>query len=109
MYDMISSLQKMIKRKRLEVPRKTKIHREEMSVQERMEEIMAGLKNHSGRHSFTDLYAGPDREHIVTTFLAVLELMKKRKITCRQENNFADFMIYQTPVEEQINAARIYH
>lgn len=109
LYDMISSLQKLIKRRRLEVPRKTKIHREEMSVQERMEEIMARLRNNSGQHSFTALYDSPDREHIVTTFLAMLELMKKRKIVCRQENNLTDIMIYQAEVGDQVHAAQIHH
>lgn len=94
-YDMISALQKLVKRKQLEVPRKTKIQRQEISIKDRMDEIIKDLDQSYGRKAFRDFYDSSDREHIVTTFLAVLELMKKRMIVCEQEGNFADIIIYR--------------
>ncbi|HEX6923009.1 MAG TPA: segregation/condensation protein A [Bacillales bacterium] len=94
-YDMIASLQKLARRKQLEIPKKTKIHRQEISIKDRMGEVMAALDEAYGRKTFYDFYSGAEREEVVTTFLAVLELMKKRMVSCRQEGNFADIMIYK--------------
>lgn len=95
-YDMVSSLQKLVKRKLLKVPRKTRVHRQEISIQERMNEILSKLDKPFKRKTFLDFYGeAPDRESVVTTFLAVLELMKKRMIVCEQEGNFADIVIYK--------------
>lgn len=101
-YDMVSSLQKLVKRKLLKVPRKTRIHRQEISMQERMNEIMSALGKPFERKTFYDFYVSedPGREHVVTTFLAVLELMKKRMIVCEQQGNFADIVIYKKEAGE---------
>ncbi|HEU5138966.1 MAG TPA: segregation/condensation protein A, partial [Bacillales bacterium] len=95
-YDMISALQKLARRKQLEVPKTTKIERQEISIKDRMNEVMAVLDQAYGKKTFYDFYDGADREQTVTTFLAVLELMKKGMVSCRQEGNFADIMIYKT-------------
>lgn len=109
LYEMISSLQKLVKRKRLQVPRKTRIRHEETSIQDRMEEIMVELESHDGRRELTALYGHTDREYIVTTFLAVLELMKKRRIVCRQAHNFTEIKLYRTEAEELIHATQGHH
>lgn len=93
-YDMISALQKLVKRKWLEVPRKTRIHRQEVSIKDRMNEILDVLEKSFGRKTFYEFYVDANREQVVTTFIAVLELMKKHKVVCEQESNFADIMIY---------------
>lgn len=95
LYDMLSALHKLVKRKQLRVPRQTKLQRREISVQSRMEEIMAALNESSGRKSFFEFYSSPDRTVIVTTFLAMLELMKNQQITCEQEDNFKNIVIYR--------------
>lgn len=43
--------------------------------------------------NFYDLFPYDDREQIVVTFLALLELMKRNEIIVEQENNFADLYI----------------
>lgn len=100
-YNMLSALQKLVRRKMLTVPRNTKIHRQEISIQDRMDEIMKMLIHRRRKTTFYDLYvkAGPEREQVVTTFLAVLELMKKRMVTCEQEGNFANILIH--PMQEE--------
>ena len=43
--------------------------------------------------SFESLFPYYDREHIVITFLAILELLKRNAILVEQENNFAELFI----------------
>ncbi|HET7521825.1 MAG TPA: segregation/condensation protein A [Bacillales bacterium] len=100
-YDMISALQKLVKRIQLEVPKQTKIRRQEISVKERMDDILRMLDQRPGMRTFDEFHTSSDREHLVSTFLAVLELMKKRLVTCEQRGNFADIVIYKTEAGER--------
>jgi segregation and condensation protein A len=92
-YDMLGAFQKLLRRKKLQKPLHTKIARQEIPIEQRMEEIVTELRNFKGRKNFYELFPYPDREHIVVTFLAILELMKKNVILIEQENNFADILI----------------
>ncbi|WP_070121626.1 segregation/condensation protein A [Bacillus marinisedimentorum] len=94
LYDMIGALQKMLKRKQAKKPPQTKINRQEIPIEARMDEIVSDLKNWKGRKSFTDLFPHDDREQIVVTFLAVLELLKMKKIHCEQDKNFSEIWVY---------------
>ena len=44
--------------------------------------------------NFFELFPFANREHIVVTFLAILELMKQNKITAEQDENFGDIWLY---------------
>jgi segregation and condensation protein A len=92
-YDMLGALQKMMRRKKLQKPLATKIARQEISIEKRMEEILVELKSFNGRKSFYELFPFPQKEHIVVSFLAILELMKRREIQIEQEKNFAEIFV----------------
>jgi segregation and condensation protein A len=92
-YDMLGALQKMMRRKKLQKPLATKIARQEISIEKRMEEILFELKSFKGRKSFYELFPFPEKEHIVVSFLAILELMKRREIQIEQEQNFAEIFV----------------
>jgi segregation and condensation protein A len=92
-YDMLGALQKMMRRKKLQKPLATKIARQEISIEKRMEEILFELKSFKGRKSFYELFPFPQKEHIVVSFLAILELMKRREIQIEQEKNFAEIFV----------------
>jgi segregation and condensation protein A len=92
-YDMLGALQKMMRRKKLQKPLATKIARQEISIEKRMEEILFELKSIKGRKSFYELFPFPQKEHIVVSFLAILELMKRREIQIEQEQNFAEIFV----------------
>jgi segregation and condensation protein A len=92
-YDMLGALQKMMRRKKLQKPLATKIARQEISIEKRMEEILFELKSFKGRKSFYELFPFPQKEHIVVSFLAILELMKRREIQIEQEQNFAEIFV----------------
>lgn len=98
LYDMLGAFQKLLRRKKLQRPMSTKIARQEISIEKRMDEIVSFLKESGTRKSFNDLFPDSDREHIVVTFLAILELIKRKEIDIEQERNFAE--IYMTARKE---------
>lgn len=99
LYDMLGAFQKLMRRKKLQKPLATKITRQEIPIEQRMAEIKEDLLRFKGRKSFYDLFPYRERGHIVVTFLAVLELMKRREIFVEQENNFSEIFVIGKGVE----------
>lgn len=95
LYDMLSALQHLMKRKKFKEPKLTKIQRQEIPIRQRMEDILEELEKGNGKKNFNELFPIMERGHIVVTFLAILELMKKNAIRCEQEKNFEDIFIYK--------------
>jgi len=78
--------------KKSEVPKT--IVREKFSVHEQMNNIRLRLKLEK-QCTFTALIeADYDKADIITTFLAVLELIKFQKLRAEQEENFGEIMLY---------------
>jgi len=98
LYDMLSAFQKLLRRKKLQRPMSTKIMRQEITIEKRMIEILTFMKENGTKKKFNELFPESDREHIVVTFLAILELIKRREIDVEQEQNFAE--IYMTARKE---------
>lgn len=94
LYDMLSALQHLMKRKKFKEPKLTTVQRQEIPIQQRMEQILDELEKAHGKQSFYNLFPVFERSFIVVTFLAILELMKNNAIRCEQENNFEDIFIY---------------
>lgn len=92
-YDMLAAFQKLMRRKKLQKPLSTKVTRQEIPIEKRIKEIIGLLREDGGRKSFYDLFPVQDRNHIVVTFLAVLELMKRQEIQVEQEQNFAEIFV----------------
>ncbi|KAB7673219.1 segregation/condensation protein A [Bacillus sp. B1-b2] len=99
LYDMLAAFQKLLKRKKLQAPLSTKITRQEIPIEGRMEEIVTFLQTRKGRVSFEQLFPVATKSHIVVTFLAILELLKRRHIFVEQEGNFADIFVSGKEVE----------
>lgn len=93
LYDMLAAFQKLMRRKKLQRPMATKIARQEISIDKRMTEIMVELKQLKGRKNFNDLFPYPTKDHIVVTFLAILELIKRKEIDAQQQENFGDIYV----------------
>jgi segregation and condensation protein A len=98
LYDMLGAFHKLLRRKKIQRPTQTRITRQEISIEKRMDEIMSSLKKVKKRTTFTSLFPSDDKEHLVVTFLAVLELMKRKQIVVDQETNFKE--IFVEPCEE---------
>ncbi|WP_325050519.1 segregation/condensation protein A [Falsibacillus albus] len=92
-YDMLGAFHKLLRRKKLQKPMSTKITRQEIPIEKRMEEVLQELRAFKGKKRFYELFPYPEKEHIVVTFLAILELMKRNEIEVDQENNFEDIII----------------
>jgi segregation and condensation protein A len=92
-YDMLGALQKLMRRKKLQRPLSTKITKQEISIEKRMTEILVELKRFKGRKRFFELFPLSDKEHIVVSFLAILELMKRHEIQIEQEGNFSEIFV----------------
>lgn len=93
LYDMLAAFQKLLRRKKLQRPMATKIARQEISIEKRMTEIMDELKQLKGRTNFNDLFPYPAKDHIVVTFLALLELIKRKEVDVEQQENFGDIFV----------------
>ncbi|MCS1350861.1 ScpA family protein [Mechercharimyces sp. CAU 1602] len=92
----IGALRQQQERMEAEEPM-TNMTREEISVSDRMDEILRTVQS-IGEQTFTQLlsYEVWTRERVITTFLAVLELMKTKQIYCYQRSVFADVVITAT-------------
>jgi segregation and condensation protein A len=83
------TLRKMVSRNTV-----SKIRRDEISVKDRMKEIVHLLGERIGKLLFSKLFDYEmTREEIVVTFLALLELMKMKKVVCYQHSLFEDIVI----------------
>jgi segregation and condensation protein A len=93
LYDMLAAFQKLMRRKKLQRPLTTKIARQEISIEKRMTEILDDLRGFRGKKNFNDLFPFPVKEHIVVTFLAILELIKRKEIDVEQTRNFGEIFV----------------
>ncbi|TMV51343.1 segregation/condensation protein A [Paenibacillus mesophilus] len=80
-----------------------KIRRDEISVKERMREVVALLGKRGGKLLFSRLFDYEmTREEIVVTFMAILELMKTKQIVCFQQKLFDDIVIQRKEGGNQV-------
>ncbi len=91
-YDMIAAFQKLLRRKRLQRPLSTRITRQDISIEQRMDDIRA-LLHPSFQKPFSELFPYSDKSQVVVTFLALLELLKRNEITVQQQDNFSELFI----------------
>ncbi|WP_126427404.1 segregation and condensation protein A [Brevibacillus marinus] len=93
LYDMLSALEKLYKR-RLEPQPLASVARDEISVKDRMQQISELLSVAGGTIRFSQLFsAAVSKTELVTTFLAILELMKEKRVMCIQNRLFSDILI----------------
>ncbi|MBD7936011.1 MULTISPECIES: segregation/condensation protein A [Cytobacillus] len=93
LYDMLGALQKLLRRKKWKEPLATKVARQEIPIERRIDEVIRTLRKSNGRKNFNDLFTAHSREEVVVTFLAVLELMKRQAVLVTQDNNFAELYV----------------
>jgi segregation and condensation protein A len=99
LYDMLGAFHKLLRRKKLQKPLQTKITRQEISIDKRMDDILIMLKKDKKKRKFTELFTASNREDLVVSFLAVLELMKRKQIAVSQNSNFEDIFVEATEEE----------
>jgi len=92
-YNMLHALHDVLQRKEWNKPLHTTVNRVDISIEDRMQEIMELVYSIEGEIKFDHLFPYPNRSHIVTTFLAVLQLLKDNQIQCKQQNHFQPIYI----------------
>ncbi|WP_050180764.1 segregation/condensation protein A [Domibacillus robiginosus] len=93
LFDMLGAFQKMTRRKKLAVPPRATVRREELSVEKRMNLLKEKLRLSKEPIRFDDLFDSHERDELVVSFLAILELMKQNEIVVSQKGNFADLYV----------------
>ena len=93
-YDLIRAFQKMMERKAMQKPLETRLAKREVSVSDRMDDIIRLFDiKEKEQILFDDLFDLYDRTYIVATFLAILELARKFKILIKQDSLFDEIHI----------------
>lgn len=96
--DLLAALQKILSD--VDEEPVTSIQRRKVSVRMRMREVFKKVTEATGKVSFEDLFDDVmSRVEVVITFLALLELLKQKKLTVKQLRAFAPILI--VPVVEQ--------
>lgn len=90
--DLMSALNKMLDRKKLDKPLNTKITNREYSITERSNQIKNILKNKK-QVEFTDLFDIYSKDYIVITFLSILTMARHQELNITQDKNFGKIMI----------------
>lgn len=93
-YDMLHALDQVWKRQSWHAPISATVNRMEISIEERMDEVLKALADTNRRSvRFDQLFPYPGRSHIVTTFLALLQLLKNNQIHCSQAEQFQPIFV----------------
>lgn len=90
--DLMSALNKMLDRKKLDKPLNTKITNREYSITERSNQIKNILKNKK-QVEFTELFDIYSKDYIVITFLSILTMARHQELSITQDKNFGKIMI----------------
>ncbi|SIS37038.1 segregation and condensation protein A [Salimicrobium flavidum] len=96
-YTMIDALSRMFKKPfpHKDTRSETGVKREEMPIQLTMDYILKEIENSPGGMLFEDFFSTHSKTEMVTTFLAMLELVKDNRVTCYQDEHFKGLYVYK--------------
>lgn len=89
--DLVEAFKKYLERKKESKPLKTKVTTNEISVSSRRLEIKSILRS-KPKVSFFELFPVLNKEYVVATFLAILEMAKNKELKITQDKNFDDII-----------------
>ena len=99
-YDLLSAFNRVLRRYQLYRPIRTTIAQQTVTIEDRIEE----LHEYLGKHRYTTFEAlyslSPTREHVVVTFMALLELAKQNVLRIKQDHLFDAIYIHYFKGEE---------
>jgi len=113
-FDLLLAFQKALRRA-ADRNAVAKIRRDEVSVKDRMRDVLQLLRERGGKLLFSKLFQeSAPREELIASFLALLELMKMKKIACYQHGLFEDIVIQakegaDTLDEEELERVEVDH
>ncbi|MBE6150835.1 MAG: segregation/condensation protein A [Firmicutes bacterium] len=89
--DLVDAFKKFLERQKLNQPLNTKVTSKEITVEHRRRSIKKILLSKK-KVNFMELFDIINKEYVVVTFLAVLEMAKAKELIIRQENNFDEIV-----------------
>ncbi len=98
-YDLVSAYIQGVQR-RFQTEPIAMIQKDEVSVEQKIDYIRARIRANE-IVAFSKLLHTNSISEIVSTFLAILELMKTREVTCIQDRLFEDFIVIPAVAAEQ--------
>ena len=104
LFDLVDALQDVLKR--LPDPRFLEISAEQLTVKDRMNEILEVLEGH-GSIAFLDLFEpAKTKLMVIVTFLALLELIRLRLVRAYQPESFGSILVVRgfSPGEGELSA-----
>jgi segregation and condensation protein A len=99
LYDLISAFNNVLKRAKKEVV--GDIFSDQFTVAQKIDELVSMLRKKRSVQFYSLFTEESTKHEIVCTFLALLELIKMRKITIYQESQFSDIMISSDDAPEE--------
>lgn len=95
-YDMLHALNNVYIRKSYYAPLETTVNKIRITIEERAQEVYTLIQDTQEHILFDDLFSIHLKSYIVTTFLAVLQLLKNNQIQCKQSGQFKSIYLSQT-------------
>ena len=93
LYDLVEAFTKALSKEQQETKSMAKIHRDEVSIKEKIQEIEE-LLVFKEFIRFTELFSGSyGKSEVVTSFMAILEMIRKQRVTCSQSTLFDEIVI----------------
>ncbi|EPH94614.1 ScpA/B protein [Enterococcus faecalis 13-SD-W-01] len=92
--DLFRAIQSILEKNKFSQTVESTIAPDDTTIEERMAFIETKLKVSQGGCSFESFFSVPSKKEVITTFMAVLELMKNGQIIAEQENNYGSIMLY---------------
>ena len=90
--DAFDELLKKADKKRIRTPHEHRVMRERYSIHDAVQKIRSALLKRD-KVKFVELFDDYDREEIVTTFIAILEMWKQNQIHITQKGTYSDIYI----------------
>lgn len=97
--DLLHAYSKMLERKRWKERRKKTIKREERTLEEQMMRLHDHVAAEGTTSFFSFFEERPDVSDLVVTFMALLELIKLRVVTTKQEERDIQISFVESPKE----------
>lgn len=94
--DLVVAFNHLLKKRLNKAPLQTKILAEETTITEKMSFILSQLSNKSQKEGllFSSLFNNPTKKEMVTTFMAMLELIKEKTIVFKQAKKYGEIFVF---------------
>lgn len=107
--DLFLAFHSMLEKKKRRQPIETTVTNDDVSIEEKIAIISEGMRSLSRETAinFDSFFTTYSKQEVVTTFMALLELMKKGVVYVEQEDNYSTILLYNTGVETETNLEEI--